>query len=141
MRTGTHDSRQKYVLLPFMSKSTLKVLHIRQSAADIQLRGSSWAILECPVQESSDARAQPLSDTGDSDAVGDPGVSGMTDSGMASPILGPGDVSFRGRENLVCREILQNEFCNFADWILKRGGYRRYNSLPFVTSRTAASIN
>ncbi|KAM0256121.1 hypothetical protein ACHAQJ_005208 [Trichoderma viride] len=53
----------KYLLLPFKAKTSLKVLHIRQSVSDLE-RFPSWTVSHSPVLAPSDRRSPVTMDIG-----------------------------------------------------------------------------
>src|SRR2546429_7345690 len=59
--------------LPFTSKASLKVLHIRQSGSDLD-HYASWAVDDHPIQTASDTRSEASLESGESYPWTDSGI-------------------------------------------------------------------
>ncbi|KAF5688000.1 f-box-like domain-containing protein [Fusarium denticulatum] len=122
--------RLKYILLPFTSKASLEVLHIRQSALDLE-QCQSWAINE-------DAALATLSTGSDtSSESGEPFP--WTDSGPTTPTgaredvtFGPNAVEVAADNNGGCHwPPLQHEFHQFVEWAFGPQGIASLDIVAF----------
>jgi hypothetical protein len=104
---------QKYILLPFTSKTSLKAIHIRQTMSDISNFGS-WAFVEVLA---------PLISRANSDASSDSDLTTYTEG----PDLGPDwDMDFTQRE-----PELRNDFRHFAEWAFGPDGIPSLDIIAF----------
>lgn len=94
---GSRCLSQKYLMLPFTSKTSLKAIHIRQTRSDIQKFGS-WALRD---------RISPLISRARSDASSDSDLTTHTE--IAS-------FEFDDDELAPPGTYLRNEFRHFAQW-------------------------
>ncbi|KAF5624740.1 AAA family [Fusarium sp. NRRL 25303] len=122
--------RLKHVLLRFTSKASLKVLHICQSALDLEQR-ASWAINKDPALATSSTRSDTSSENGESLP--------WTDSGPTSPTgttvdvtFGPNAVETAADDNGGCLEPrLQPEFRQFLEWAFGPQGIASLDIVAF----------
>ncbi|PNP60807.1 hypothetical protein FNYG_14427 [Fusarium nygamai] len=122
--------RLKYILLPFTSKASLKILHIRQSASDLE-QCKSWAINEVPALTASSTR---------SDTSSESRVSLLwTDSGLTTPTSAAGDVTFGPNAVEVAADNnggclwppLQHKFRQFLEWVFGPQGIASLDIVAF----------
>ncbi|KAF5635326.1 AAA family ATPase [Fusarium tjaetaba] len=122
--------RLKYILFPFTSKTSLKVLHIRQSAPNIE-QGASWAINEDPALATSITRSDTSSESGESLS--------WTDSGPTTPTGAAGDVTFGPNAVEVTAynhggslwPLLQHDFRQFLEWAFGPQGIASLDIVAF----------
>ncbi|KAF5537201.1 hypothetical protein FNAPI_11487 [Fusarium napiforme] len=122
--------RLKYILLPFTSKTSLKVLHIRQSASDLE-QCASWAINEDPALATSATRSDTSSASGESLS--------WTDSGPTTPTGAAGDVTFGPNAVEVTADnhggslwpLLQHDFRQFLEWAFGPQGIASLDIVAF----------
>ncbi|KAF5597544.1 AAA family ATPase [Fusarium pseudoanthophilum] len=120
----------KYILLPFTSKTSLKVLHIRQSASDLE-QCKSWAINEDQILATSTTRSDILSESGESLP--------WTDSGPTTPTGATQDVTFgpnaveiaTGNNGGSLWPPLDHEFRQFVEWAFGPQGIASLDIVAF----------
>jgi hypothetical protein len=103
---------QKYILLPFTVKTSLKVLHIRQTCSDLRYF-ESMAIDNTPMEVTSDAISIATLESWESED--------LSDSGPGSDMEGihpvpDAEISAR-RYETPSGHRLKNKFCRFAEWV------------------------
>ncbi|KAM5357024.1 hypothetical protein ACJZ2D_016690 [Fusarium nematophilum] len=122
--------RLKYILLPFTSKASLKVLHIRQSGLDLK-QYASWAINNHPASATSGTRSDTSSESGESLP--------WTDSGLTTPTSATKDVTFgpnavevaAGKNGGWRGPTLRHEFRQFAEWVFGPQGIASLDIVAF----------
>ncbi|KAF4501071.1 AAA family ATPase [Fusarium agapanthi] len=120
----------KDILLPFTSKASLKVLHIRQSALDLK-QCDSWAIDEDAALASWNTRSDTSSETGE--------FHSWTYSGPAATTGATEDVTFGRHAIKVATDNnegclgppLQHEFRQFAEWVFGPQGIASLDIVAF----------
>ena len=106
------------MLMPFVSKTSLKMLHIRQSGSDLEHYGS-WAI-----KQASDTTIKSLSDCGNfssaTDSVATNSINEMEETPLASDLSGT-----------VNKHRLRDEFRRFAEWVFGPQGIASLHIIAF----------
>ncbi|KID73422.1 ATPase family AAA domain-containing protein 3C [Metarhizium brunneum] len=110
--------RLKYLLLPFKSKTSLKVLHIRQSGSDLK-HYASWAV------EGQDRTSRQGSVASHNSMESVP----WTDSSVTSLPTEMEDATVRHEAWL--RHRMRNEFCRFAEWVFGPYGISSLQIMAF----------
>ncbi|KAG8405735.1 hypothetical protein J3458_021673 [Metarhizium acridum] len=110
--------RLKYLLLPFKSKTSLKVLHIRQSGSDLK-HYASWAV------EGQDRTSRQGSVASHDSMESLP----WTDSSVTSLPTEMEDATVRHEAWL--RHRMRNEFCRFAEWVFGPYGISSLRIMAF----------
>ncbi|KAF5698704.1 AAA family ATPase [Fusarium mundagurra] len=122
--------RLKYILLPFTSKASLKVLHIRQSALDLK-QCASWAINEDAALVTLSTRSDTSSESGESLPWTDSGPTTPTGATQDVP-FGPNAVEVADGNNGGCLwPPLQPEFRQFLEWIFGPQGIASLDIVAF----------